>query len=97
MPVDYGPPTLLKPSHELFGEILLQIGKPKEAQEEFHRALTLAPKRARSILGLGRASVAAGDKASASEAYASLRAIWHQADRSQLTLANDLRLADPRR
>jgi len=89
MPVDFGPPTLLKPSHELFGEMLLQISQPKEAQAEFRRALTLAPKRARSLLGLGRASVAAGDKVSASEAYATLRAIWHQADPGQLALVND--------
>lgn len=89
MPVDFGPPTMLKPSHELFGEILLEIGRPKDAQAEFRRALTAAPKRARSLLGLGRASVAAGDKASASEAYSALRAIWHKADPSQLTLANN--------
>ena len=85
----YGPPGLIKPSHELFGEILLEIGRPKEAQAEFRRALTAAPKRARSLLGLGRASVAAGDKASASEAYSALRAIWHRADPNQLALATN--------
>jgi tetratricopeptide (TPR) repeat protein len=88
MPVDFGPPVLLKPAHELFGEILLQIGRPKEAQAEFQRALTLAPKRARALLGLGRASAAAADKTSASKAYTDLRAIWHQADSSQLALVN---------
>lgn len=89
MPVDYGPPTMLKPSHELFGEILLEIGRPKEAQAEFRRALIAAPKRARSLLGLGRASVAARDKASASEAYAALRAIWHQADAAQAAIVKN--------
>ena len=89
LPVDYGPPTMLKPSHELFGEILLEIGRPKEAQAEFRRALGAAPKRARSLLGLGRASVAAGDKASASEAYSALRAIWHKADATQATLVKN--------
>jgi len=97
MPVDFGPPTLLKPSHELFGEILLQIGRPKEAQAEFRHALTLAPKRARALLGLGRASVAAGDKASASEAYSTLRAIWHKADPSQLALVSDASAGSPPR
>jgi tetratricopeptide (TPR) repeat protein len=96
MPVDFGPPTLLKPSHELFGEILVQIGRPKEAQAEFRRALTLAPKRARSLLGLARASVTAGDKAGASEAYSALRAIWHKADPSQLALASDANAGSPR-
>jgi Tfp pilus assembly protein PilF len=80
---------MLKPSHELFGEILLEIGRPTEAQAEFRRALSAAPKRARSLLGLGRASVAAGDEASASASYATLRAIWHRADPSQLALANN--------
>lgn len=89
MPVDYGPPTILKPSHELFGEILLEIGRLREAQAEFRRALGAAPKRARSLLGLGRASVAAGDNASASEAYAALRAIWHQADAAQAALVKN--------
>ncbi|HYN79967.1 MAG TPA: hypothetical protein VES88_00580 [Gemmatimonadaceae bacterium] len=88
MPVDYGPPGLFKPTHELLGEMLLQIGRAKEAQTEFRRALTLAPKRARSLLGLGRASVAAGDKASASEAHSTLRAIWHKADPAQAALVN---------
>lgn len=88
MPVDFGPPALLKPSHELFGEMLLEIDRPKEAQVEFRRALTLAPKRARSLLGLGRAAVAAGDKAGASEAYSTLRAIWYLADQAQIALVN---------
>ena len=86
MPVDFGPPTILKPSHELFGEMLMEIGRPKEAQAEFRRALSAAPKRARSLLGLLRASVATGDKASASEAYSALSAIWHQADAAQAAL-----------
>jgi tetratricopeptide (TPR) repeat protein len=89
MPVDFGPPTLLKPSHELFGEILLELGRPKEAQAEFRRALSAAPKRARALLGLGRASVAAGDTESASKAYAALRAIWHQADAAQAALVKN--------
>ena len=88
MPVDYGPPALFKPTHELLGEMLLQIGRPKEAQAEFQRALTLAPKRARSLLGLARASAEAGDKVTASEAYSTLRAIWHKADSAQTALVH---------
>ncbi|MDP9176269.1 MAG: hypothetical protein M3O61_01175 [Gemmatimonadota bacterium] len=94
MPVDYGPPALFKPTHELLGEMLLQIGRPEEAQMEFRRALTLAPKRARSLLGLAQASVAAGDKASASEAYSTLRAIWHKADPAQTALVNKAQIGE---
>jgi tetratricopeptide (TPR) repeat protein len=87
MPVDFGPPALVKPSHELFGEILLQLRRPREAEAEFQRALTLAPKRARSLLGLARASAAAGDERTAARAYAELRQIWHRADAGMLELA----------
>ena len=51
----YGPPSLIKPSHELFGEILLRAGRPAEASEQFKIALLRQPNRARSLLGLERA------------------------------------------
>jgi pentatricopeptide repeat protein len=80
MPFDFGPPVIIKPSHELFGEMLLEAGKPAEAHAEFLRALELAPKRARSLLGLARAAKAKGDPSAAAKAYADLRAVWHRAD-----------------
>ncbi|HEV8430670.1 MAG TPA: tetratricopeptide repeat protein [Pyrinomonadaceae bacterium] len=52
----YGPPSLIKPSHELFGEILLRAGKSAEASEQFKVALLRQPNRARSLLGLARAT-----------------------------------------
>ena len=52
----YGPPSLIKPSHELFGEILLRAGKPAEASEQFKVALLRQPNRARSLQGLARAT-----------------------------------------
>ena len=51
-----GPPGLIKPSHELFGEILLRAGKPAEAAEMFKVALQRQPNRARSLLGAARAA-----------------------------------------
>src|SRR5438128_2034298 len=39
-----------------------------------------APKRALSLLGLGRAAAAAGDRATAAQAYREVREIWHRAD-----------------
>ena len=80
MPLEFGPPAVVKPSHELFGEILLQAGRPRAAEVEFARALRLAPKRALSLLGLGRAAAAAGDRPTAARAYRDLREIWHRAD-----------------
>ena len=52
----YGPPSLIKPSHELFGEILLRAGKSAEASEQFKIALLRQPNRARSLQGLTRAA-----------------------------------------
>ena len=80
MPVEFGPPADVKPAHELLGEILLQAGRPREAEREFARTLALAPKRALSLLGLGRAAAAAGERKTAARAYDELRAIWHRAD-----------------
>ena len=52
----YGPPGLIKPSHELFGEILLRAERPREAAEQFKVALLRQPNRARSLLGASRAA-----------------------------------------
>ncbi|MFN0084806.1 MAG: hypothetical protein ACKVX9_05420 [Blastocatellia bacterium] len=75
-----GPPSLIKPSHELFGEILLAAGKPKEAATQFATALSRQPNRARSLLGAARAAAREGDKALAMERYAKLLGIWAEAD-----------------
>ena len=79
MPMEYGPPAILEPSHELLGTMLLEM-RPAESAREFLRALTLAPGRTRSLAGLVRAAVASGDKATAQRATDQLAAIWHGAD-----------------
>ena len=75
-----GPPILIKPSHELFGEILLRAGKPAEAAAQFATALLRQPNRARSLLGAARAAAQAGDRAGAAATYAKLLEQWNQAD-----------------
>jgi tetratricopeptide (TPR) repeat protein len=75
-----GPPTLIKPSHELFGEILLRAGKPKEAAGQFAIALNRQPNRARSLIGAARAYAQSGDKARAGEYYATFLRVWREAD-----------------
>ncbi len=76
----YGPPGLIKPSHELFGEILLRAGQPKEAVEKFQVALQRQPNRARSLLGLARAYAQSGDAVNAKATYTKLRDQWKDAD-----------------
>jgi len=75
-----GPPTLIKPSHELFGEILLKAGKPKEAAAQFATALLRQPNRARSLLGSARAAAQSGDSKGASSYYSKFAQQWKQAD-----------------
>ena len=82
----YGPPNLIKPSHELFGEILLRAGKPAEAAEQFKTALLRQPNRARSLLGAARAAAQNGNQAGALTAYATLIEQWKQADDGLLEL-----------
>jgi tetratricopeptide (TPR) repeat protein len=87
MPAAFGPPDVVKPAHELLGELLLAQGKPADAQQEFTRALALAPRRTQSLLGLARAAAAAGDAVVADQAYADLRSIWRHADADLPALA----------
>ena len=75
-----GPPSLIKPTHELFGEILLQAGKPADAAVQFRTALLRQPNRARSLLGLARAAAQSGDQTTAAATYAKFLDQWKQAD-----------------
>ncbi len=75
-----GPPGLIKPAHELFGEILLRAGKPEAAAEQFKVSLLRQPNRARSLLGAARAGVQSGDRRGAAAAYAKLLEQWQYGD-----------------
>ena len=77
---EFGPPDVVKPAHELLGEMLLESGKPADARKEFEAALGRYPGRALSLLGLARAASKSGDAAAAKDAYARLAAIWSRAD-----------------
>jgi tetratricopeptide (TPR) repeat protein len=92
IPMEFGPPDIVKPTHELLGELLLSMNQPAEAKAEFERSLKMAPGRARSLLGLGRAALAAGDTATARKALAELRKNWHSADSSLREVAELNRL-----
>jgi tetratricopeptide (TPR) repeat protein len=72
-PSEFGPPDIVKPSHELLGELLLDFQRPADAQREFARALELAPGRSPSLRGLLRAARATGDSATSLRALEQLR------------------------
>ena len=80
LPFSFGPPAVDKPSHELLGEVLLELRRPAEARREFELALARTPGRSLTLLGLARASRAAGDSAAAAAAYRQLLTNWRRAD-----------------
>jgi len=51
----------IKPAHELYGEILLELDRPKEAVAQFEASLLCAPNRRLSLRGLARAAAKSGD------------------------------------
>jgi tetratricopeptide (TPR) repeat protein len=51
----YGPPSIVKPSNELYGEWLLQVNRPKEALVQYDLSLKAAPKRVLSLQGREKA------------------------------------------
>ncbi|MGH8685970.1 MAG: tetratricopeptide repeat protein [Nitrosospira sp.] len=75
-----GPPPLIKPSHELFGEILLQADRPAEAEKQFETALLRHTNRARSLLGAARAAARQEDREGAISAYSQFVHQWQQSD-----------------
>ena len=73
---EFGPPTPVKPAHELLGEMLLSAGRSKEAGAQFERALARCPKRTLSLRGLAQAARQSGDTATAQRAMDDLKSFW---------------------
>ena len=80
MPFEFGPPAVVKPSHELLAEVLLELEMFADAVVAFEEALARTPKRTASLVGLAHAADAAGDTQKADEARAALHEIWRHAD-----------------
>ncbi len=54
LPLEFGPPTIEKPTDELLGELLLQLNRPCEARDAFQSALARAPGRRLVLEDLAR-------------------------------------------
>ena len=54
-PIEFGPPFVDKPAHELLGDVLLAMGRASDAAAAYESALARAPNRAASVRGLARA------------------------------------------
>ncbi|MCH7717380.1 MAG: hypothetical protein IH876_14710 [Gemmatimonadetes bacterium] len=71
-----GAASPIKPVHELYGEILLDLGRPADAIERFETSLLQMPNRPRSLLGVARAHAAIGNDEEAANAYEKLTEVW---------------------
>jgi tetratricopeptide (TPR) repeat protein len=80
MPKPIGRPFPVKGAEELYGELLLQATRAKEAVPWFERALARTPNRSRAVLGLARAHRNSGDATKARAAYKIFLANWSLAD-----------------
>jgi tetratricopeptide (TPR) repeat protein len=54
MPLEFGPPSVYKPTDELLGETLLQLNRPSEARNAFQAALARTPGRRLVLEDLAR-------------------------------------------
>ncbi|PZR72787.1 MAG: hypothetical protein DLM73_12295 [Chthoniobacterales bacterium] len=86
-------PGALVPVREQLGDLLLELGQPKEAQRAFDAALKIYPGRFRALLGAAQSAEKAGDKESARRYYAKLAAQTAKAGDSRSELARVRELA----
>ena len=77
-------PSWVKPAHELYGEILLELERPAEAAAQFERSLLRTPSRTLSLRGLARASIATGDPDAAREQYQKIANQWRGGDDAEV-------------
>jgi tetratricopeptide (TPR) repeat protein len=80
MPRPIGRPFPPKGADELYAELLLRAGRPKEALLWFERALARTPNRSRAVLGLARAAAKVGDTPKSRAAYKQFLVNWRLAD-----------------
>ncbi|HEX7979079.1 MAG TPA: tetratricopeptide repeat protein, partial [Gemmatimonadaceae bacterium] len=78
--VHLGPPNVAPP-HELLGDALLALGRPKEAIAAYEKSLELMPNRSHALRMMARAQRQAGDAASATRTEAKLAVNWRAAER----------------
>jgi len=65
-------PGEILPATELYGDMLLETGRYKEALAAYHTALRRSPRRYNSLYGAGKAAIGLGDQETAEEYFAEL-------------------------
>jgi tetratricopeptide (TPR) repeat protein len=80
------PPYWYYPVRQSLGAVLLQAGKPAEAEGMFREALREYPNGAWALYGLKEAQAAQGDTAAAAATQRQLDAVW-QGEQRQVSLS----------
>jgi tetratricopeptide (TPR) repeat protein len=82
-------PGSLLPARELYGDLLLEIGRAADARRAYEASLYRQPNRARSLYGAARAAELAGDRVGARQRYQELDKLLSRGDgdRPELALA----------
>jgi tetratricopeptide (TPR) repeat protein len=80
-------PGALVPAREQLGSLLLELGRAKEAQQEFEAELKIYPARFQGLYGAARAAQQNGDKETARRYYVKLAGQTVKADGSRPELA----------
>ena len=73
-------PGAIVPAHELLGELLLELGKPEQALNEFETSLRTSPNRFNTFYGAARAAELLGDNEKTTDFYEKLVALCENAD-----------------
>src|SRR6185437_6270091 len=81
-------PGVPKPARELYGEMLLEHGKPAEALAAFQATLKKEPNRLGAFAGAARAAQSAGDDTKARDYYEEIAGIADGADPSRSEIAD---------
>ena len=84
LPYEFGPPAIVKPTHELLGEVLLETGRVEEARAAFRHALLRTPLRVAALEGASVCAKRMGDEAGALELAAQLKRIRARADETAM-------------
>ena len=78
-------PTI--PANEWAGDLLLELKRPREALDEYRKALALYPRRLNSLAGAARAARAAGEDTVARQYYLEVSALADQHSRRPAVVA----------
>ncbi len=81
-------PGVPKPARELYGEMLLEHGKPADALTAFEATLKKEPNRLGAYAGAGKAAQSTGDDAKAHDYYQKIAMIADGADPSRTEIAD---------